>query len=81
MKHERLVPQDVVAIEYYDLYQKVPENLQRYAWPKESMSPCALIVYWLRKANTNVRSPRDVDAPEGIEAGAGGVRVVPRRRP
>lgn len=45
-----LVPQDVVAIEYYPKYQEVPEQFKRYAWPNGAPQACALIVYWLRVA-------------------------------
>lgn len=55
---EYLVPLDVIAIEYYVEYSQVPEAFKRYAWPKSSMTPCALIVYWLRQEEgERVREP------------------------
>ena len=62
-----LIPRDVVAIEYYDEYQKVPDALQRFAWPRESANGCALLVYWLREAPARGRRP------------AGGTPTVIRR--
>jgi len=53
--HVRKVPEnylvtlDVIAIEYYVDYADVPEAFKRYAWPRGAISPCALIVYWLRQ--------------------------------
>lgn len=55
---DHLVPQDVVAIEYYRYYEDIPKALQRIAWPKVNMdsiqvpaiSPCSMLVYWLRIA-------------------------------
>lgn len=52
-----LVPQDVVAIEYYPRYADVPEQFRRYAWPRGAGQPCALLVYWLREAPPR-RRPR-----------------------
>ena len=54
---EELIPRDVVAIEYYDEYQNVPEALQRFAWPRESANGCSLLVYWLREAPARGRRP------------------------
>ncbi len=74
--HIRLVEEvelstrDVVAIEYYDDFSKVPKVYERLAWPKEAETPCALIIYWLRpgtRRNGNVRPgtviTRDPHAP------------------
>lgn len=53
---DHLVPQDVVAIEYYRYPEDVPKAYERFAWPpvdtsgKTATSPCSLIVYWLRIA-------------------------------
>ncbi|MBX3134569.1 MAG: carboxypeptidase regulatory-like domain-containing protein [Gemmatimonadaceae bacterium] len=59
-----LVPQDVVAIEYYPRYAEVPEQFRRYAWPSSSAQPCALLVYWLREAPPRRRSrPRPPEFP------------------
>jgi hypothetical protein len=46
------IPDDVVAIEYYQEYRDVPPQYQRYAWwPPLMGQPCGLIVYWLRDAD------------------------------
>lgn len=45
-----LVPQDVVAIEFYPAYADVPEAFKRYAWPRGTPEACSLLVYWLRIA-------------------------------
>jgi hypothetical protein len=58
-----LIHRDVVAIEYYDEFKKVPKIYERLAWPQGSMTPCALIVYWIRGVNRsrqNVRKGTDV---------------------
>lgn len=48
---ERIRPQDIVAIEHYDLYEKVPASYKRLAWPQGQNRPCALVVYWTRFAD------------------------------
>lgn len=57
-------PADVVAIELYDDYDKVPLVYRRYAWPFES-EKCGIVVYWLRgAARTPIRAaPVDTVAP------------------
>lgn len=42
------LPKDVITIEYYDDYRKVPSEYSGLAWPIESRQGCRLIVYWLR---------------------------------
>lgn len=42
-------PNDVVAIEVYDEYVKVPARYRPYAWPP-FQPQCGIIVYWLRGA-------------------------------
>lgn len=39
---------DIVAIEHYDVYEKVPAAYKRLAWPNGQDKPCALIMYWTR---------------------------------
>jgi hypothetical protein len=46
-------PNDVVALEVYDEYSKVPVRYQRYAWPPFAPQ-CGLIIYWLRGADPGV---------------------------
>jgi hypothetical protein len=54
-----LVPNDVVAIEYYAEYRDVPPQYQRYAWwPPIMGQPCGLIVYWLRGAEQTAPTRR-----------------------
>jgi len=44
---EQLVrPQDIYAIEHYDVYERVPEPYKRLAWPPDSRTPCTLVMYW-----------------------------------
>lgn len=44
---EQLVrPQDIYAIEHYDVYERVPEPYKRLAWPADSRTPCTLVMYW-----------------------------------
>ena len=43
-------PNDIVALEVYDKYDKVPERFRGDAWPVDSPQPCVLIVYWTRGA-------------------------------
>ncbi len=42
-------PLDVVAIEYYDDYRKVPARYRYHAFTEEGV--CELIIYWLRGAD------------------------------
>ncbi len=46
------MPEDVVALEYYDNIRKVPAHYQRWAWPREEREGCGLIVYWLKGASS-----------------------------
>ena len=39
-------PQDIYAIEHYDVYERVPEPYKRLAWPADSRTPCTLVMYW-----------------------------------
>jgi hypothetical protein len=45
---ENVQPSDIVAIEHYDVYEKVPEAYKRLAWPNGQDKPCALVMYWTR---------------------------------
>lgn len=50
-----LRPKDIVAIEHFDLYEKVPAAYKRIAWPQGQTRPCALIIYWTRLADKDKR--------------------------
>ena len=41
-------PDDIYAIEHYDVYDKVPEAYKRLAWPGDQREPCSLIMYWTK---------------------------------
>ncbi len=47
----RMTPKDIVAIEYYELYEKVPAAYKRMAWPQGQTRPCALVIYWTKLAD------------------------------
>lgn len=41
-------PRDIVAVEHYETYDKVPAAYKRLAWPNGQSKPCALVMYWTR---------------------------------
>ena len=41
-------PRDIVGVEHYDTYDKVPAAYKRLAWPTGQDKPCALVMYWTR---------------------------------
>ena len=45
---ENVRPSDIVAIEHYDVYEKVPAAYKRLAWPNSQPRPCALVIYWTK---------------------------------
>ena len=45
---ENVRPADIVAIEHYDVYEKVPAAYKRLAWPTSQPKPCALVIYWTK---------------------------------
>ncbi len=45
---ENIRPDQIVAIEHYETYEKVPAAYKRLAWPREQEKPCALVMYWTR---------------------------------
>lgn len=49
-------PIDVIAIEFYDDYHKVPARYRGFAWPPFSQQ-CALVIYWLRGATRDAPPP------------------------
>jgi hypothetical protein len=51
-------PEQIYAIEHYDVYERVPEPYKRFAWPADSRTPCTLIMYWTREWVEENRSSR-----------------------
>lgn len=47
-REEIVYPEHIYAIEYYDVYERVPEAYKRFAWPNHEERPCALVVYWTK---------------------------------
>ena len=45
---ENVRPSDIVAIEHYETYEKVPAAYKRLAWPNQQDKPCALVMYWTK---------------------------------
>ncbi len=45
---ENVRPDQIVAIEHYEVYEKVPAAYKRLAWPNGQDKPCALVVYWTK---------------------------------
>lgn len=45
---ENIRPDQIVAIEHYDSYEKVPAAYKRLAWPNGQQKPCALVMYWTK---------------------------------
>lgn len=42
-------PEQIYAIEHYDVYDRVPEPYKRFAWPSDSRTPCTLVMYWTKE--------------------------------
>ena len=47
-REEIVYPEQIYAIEYYDVYERVPEVYKRFAWPNTVDKPCGLVVYWTK---------------------------------
>lgn len=45
---ENIRPDQIVGIEHYESYEKVPAAYKRLAWPNGQDKPCALVMYWTR---------------------------------
>lgn len=45
---EIVLPKDIVGVEHYEVYEKVPAAYKRLAWPSGQDKPCALVMYWTR---------------------------------
>ncbi len=45
---ENIRPDQIVALEHFDSYEKVPAAYKRLAWPNGQDKPCALAMYWTR---------------------------------
>src|SRR5690606_37351264 len=41
-REEIIYPDQIYAIEYFDVYERVPEAYKRLAWPNGESHPCAL---------------------------------------
>jgi hypothetical protein len=54
---ELVTPRDIVAIEHYEVYEKVPAAYKRLAWPNGQDKPCALVMYWTRGYLENLKKP------------------------
>lgn len=50
-------PDDIYAIEHYDVYEKVPEPYKYLAWPGDQREPCTLVMYWTRRWIEENRRP------------------------
>jgi hypothetical protein len=47
-REEIIYPDQIYAIEYFDVYERVPEAYKRLAWPNGESHPCALVMYWTK---------------------------------
>lgn len=47
-REEIIYPDQIYAIEYFDVYDRVPEAYKRLAWPNGQSQPCALVMYWTK---------------------------------
>jgi len=47
-RETNIEPRDIYAIEYFDVYDRVPEPYKRLSWPGDQREPCSLIMYWTK---------------------------------
>jgi hypothetical protein len=47
-RETNIQPKDIYAIEYFDVYERVPEAYKRLSWPGSQTEPCSLIMYWTK---------------------------------
>jgi hypothetical protein len=47
-REEVIFHDEIYAIEYFDVYERVPEAYKRLAWPNGQERPCALVMYWTK---------------------------------
>jgi hypothetical protein len=47
-REEVIYQNQIYAIEYFDVYDRVPEAYRRLAWPTGQERPCALVMYWTK---------------------------------
>lgn len=47
-REEQIFHDQIYAIEYFDVYERVPEAYKRLAWPNGQAQPCALVMYWTK---------------------------------
>ncbi|MCC7001629.1 MAG: carboxypeptidase regulatory-like domain-containing protein [Gemmatimonadaceae bacterium] len=45
---ENIRPDQIIGVEHYETYDKVPAAYKRLAWPRDQDKPCALVMYWTR---------------------------------
>jgi hypothetical protein len=47
-REEQIYHDQIYAIEYFDVYERVPEAYKRLAWPTGQQQPCALVMFWTK---------------------------------
>ncbi len=47
-REEIIYQNQIHSIEYFDVYERVPEAYKRLAWPSGQAQPCALVMYWTK---------------------------------
>lgn len=47
-REEQIFHDQIYAIEYFDVYERVPEAYKRLAWPNGQAQPCALVMFWTK---------------------------------
>jgi hypothetical protein len=47
-REEQIYHDEIYAIEYFDVYERVPESYKRLAWPNGQERPCALVMFWTK---------------------------------
>lgn len=47
-REEIIYHNQIHSIEYFDVYERVPEAYKRLAWPTNQPQPCALVMYWTK---------------------------------
>jgi hypothetical protein len=55
---ENIRPNEIYAIEHYEVYEKVPAAYKRLAWPNSQQKPCALVMYWTKSYVEDQRRKR-----------------------
>ncbi|MBX3131787.1 MAG: carboxypeptidase regulatory-like domain-containing protein [Gemmatimonadaceae bacterium] len=47
-REEIIYAEQIYAVEYFDVYERVPEAYKRLAWPRQMSQPCSLVMYWTK---------------------------------